>query len=318
MSPFRLRSLAGHPDSQPCQNNENITRFRALPPHINKLGEAVLGSRAELQKLIRQIQRPRAVRIADGRCIFLVMHPQDNSVPRLVKEVPQDEYHLRRLRGGTKHFMVDIGANLGDQSIAATLWNPAMQVLAIEPVPLTHFFFVWNLHLNRVPILELSDLAANGAHRPGVVPLNGALAGDGAPPSVTLRWSMRQSQDAAVDMSAHGGTAPGGAGRKWRTSQVAAVHLPSLLRRASAPTPITLLKLDCEGCEYTFAASSGEWLKDRRNVVRIAGERHPFLGVLNRSRETLASKVPIDVARAAERVFQARGCSGPRRQRLDC
>ena len=44
--------------------------------------------------------------------------------------------------------MVDVGANLGDQSIAAHLWDPGLQVLAIEPVPLTFLFLLLNLHLN--------------------------------------------------------------------------------------------------------------------------------------------------------------------------
>ena len=44
--------------------------------------------------------------------------------------------------------MVDVGANLGDQSIAAHLWDSGLQVLAIEPVPLTFLFLLLNLHLN--------------------------------------------------------------------------------------------------------------------------------------------------------------------------
>ena len=131
------------------------------------------------------------------------------------------------------------------------------------------------------------------------------------------RWSTRQPQDAAVDLSGHGGTAPGGASKKRSASQVQAIHLPALLQGVNAPLPLRLLKLDCEGCEYLLVASSSEWFADRRNVLRVTGERHPYLGAANRKRETLASsKVPVGVATAAVAAFKARGCGGG--WRLEC
>ena len=94
------------------------------------------------------------------------------------------------------------------------------------------------------------------------------------------------------------------------------VHLLTLLSGANAPLPLQVLKLDCEGCEYLFVASAAEWFGDRSKVLRVAGERHPFLGTANRSRETLASKVPLEIAERAEAAFKARKCRGG--WRLDC
>ena len=102
-------------------------------------------------------------------------------------------------------------------------------------------------------------------------------------------------------------------GKKWTTSQVKAIYLPALLQGVNAPLPLRLLKLDCE---YLLVATSSEWFADRRNVLRVTGERHPYLGTANRKRETLASKVPLGVATAAEVAFKARGCRGG--WRLEC
>ena len=314
-----LRTLSGGSSHGPrCHNTvpPEVLNYQQLPPEVEALGAEILGGRDALLKLVGKTKPPTAVRIADGRCMWLVQHPRDNSLRRLVKEVPKDEYHLKRLRGGG--LMVDIGSNLGDQSIAAHMWDPDLQIVAIEPVPFTFLFLLWNLHLNAVPTITIASVGvpAGEVRSPGVVPLHAAIAGENAPPTVSLRWSAQQSQDAAVDLSDHGGTAPGGAGKRWRTSQVKTVHLPTLLSGANAPLPLQLLKLDCEGCEYLFVASAAEWFGDRSKVLRVAGERHPFLGTANRSRETLASKVPLEIAERAEAAFKARKCRGG--WRLDC
>ena len=72
------------------------------------------------------------------------------------------------------------------------------------------------------------------------------------------------------------------------------------MQGVNAPLPLRLPKLDCEGCEYLLIASSSEWFADRQNVLPVTGERHSYLGTANRKRETLASKVPVGVATAAE------------------
>lgn len=124
--------------------------FRSLPTEVKRFGKELFGSRNSFLRLLNRTQPPTAVKIADGRCMWLVQHPKDNSLLHLSREVPKDEYQLARLhfpisRGG---LMVDVGAGLGDQSIAAHLWDPGLQVLAIEPVPLTFLFLLLNLHLN--------------------------------------------------------------------------------------------------------------------------------------------------------------------------
>ena len=237
---------------------------------------------------------------------------------RLTAEVPLDGYRLRSLpsSGGR---MVDVGSNLGDQSIAAHLLRPSLQVLAIEPVPLTYFYLRLNLHLNRVQLLSLADFAHG--QRAGVAPLHGAIVArpNANALTVPIRWSSGKSQDAAVDLASAGGTAPGGAAQMWATSAVPALHLPTLLATAGVAS-IDLLKVDCEGCEYAlFAAADASGrafdLSDRRRVARIAMELHVFLGTANRRRPTLASKAPLPMARDAERVLRARGCVASPRAR---
>ena len=150
--------------------------FRSLPTEVKRFGKELFGSRNSFLRLLNRTQPPTAVKIADGRCMWLVQHPKDNSLQRLSREVPKDEYQLARLhfpisRGG---LMVDVGARLGDQSIAAHLWDPGLQVLAIEPVPLTFLFLLLNLHLNALQrgqidrrlawLCQLATLALLGPH----------------------------------------------------------------------------------------------------------------------------------------------------------
>ena len=150
--------------------------FRSLPTEVKRFGKELFGSRNSFLRLLNRTQPPTAVKIADGRCLWLVQHPKDNSLQRLSREVPKDEYQLARLhfpisRGG---LMVDVGARLGDQSIAAHLWDPGLQVLAIEPVPLTFLFLLLNLHLNALQrgqidrrlawLCQLATLALLGPH----------------------------------------------------------------------------------------------------------------------------------------------------------
>ena len=146
--------------------------FRSLPTEVKRFGKELFGSRNSFLRLLNRTQPRTAVKIADGRCMWLGQHPKDNSLQRLSREVPKDEYQLARLhfpisRGG---LMVDVGARLGDQSIAAHLWDPGLQVLAIEPVPLTFLFLLLNLHLNALQrgqiawLCQLATLALLGPH----------------------------------------------------------------------------------------------------------------------------------------------------------
>ena len=157
-----------------CRNTPPSVRldFRSLPTEVKRFGKELFGSRNSFLRLLNRTQPPTAVKIADGRCMWLVQHPKDNSLQRLSREVPKDEYQLARLhfpisRGG---LMVDVGASLGDQSIAAHLWDPGLQVLAIEPVPLTFLFLLLNLHLNALQrgqiawLCQLATLALLGPH----------------------------------------------------------------------------------------------------------------------------------------------------------
>ena len=202
-----------------------------LPAALVDLGIALFGSNHSLQAILRATRRAARITLRNGACLWLASHQKDDSMARLTAEVPLDGYRLRSLpsSGGR---MVDVGSNLGDQSIAAHLLRPSLQVLAIEPVPLTYFYLRLNLHLNRVQLLSLADFAHG--QRAGVAPLHGAIVArpNANALTVPIRWSSGKSQDAAVDLASAGGTAPGGAAQMWATSAVPALHLPTLL----APT----------------------------------------------------------------------------------
>tara|TARA_B110001452_G_C15188608_1_gene412754 strand:+ start:698 stop:979 length:282 start_codon:yes stop_codon:yes gene_type:complete len=72
--------------------------------------------------------------------------------------------------------VIDIGANLGDFSIAASKIFPSSLVIAIEPNPITYFFLLWNLHLNGVrPKTTFSLEATPGQSSTGVMALHAAV-----------------------------------------------------------------------------------------------------------------------------------------------
>ena len=143
-----------------------------------------------------------------------MQHPRDNSLRRLVKEVPKDEYHLRHDRrradgrhrlepGRSEHRGAHVGSRPSDRRDRACALHLS--------------FLLWNLHLNAVPTINRSRRSGVPRRRgasPGVVLLHAAIAGENAPPTVRRGdGSWQQSQDAAVDLSI---TAERRADRRWQ------------------------------------------------------------------------------------------------------
>merc|ERR1719265_109174 len=68
--------------------------------------------------------------------------------------------------------MLDLGGNLGRVTIAAFKKHPQnMRIVAVEPVAPTYFLLRWNLWLNGVPELTMSDFQKSPT-KAGVLALN--------------------------------------------------------------------------------------------------------------------------------------------------
>lgn len=234
-----------------------------------------------------------------GGFAWLAQRAGDNTAARIAHDASVDEYGLRRVKARTG-LLVDVGANIGDMTVAMALLRPQMQILAIEPVPSTYFFLRWNLLLNNLTVLSsAAELGPLG--RAGVLPLNAATTGDPTPnQTARVRFGVA-SQDARLESAAMlSDTARTRHYLRWDSTLVPTIYLPSNLGGWSGVTPsVTLLKLDCELCEYDVISSDREWFTNRRRVKYVAGELHS------------GARVPEATMRAVRQALVARGCRPP-------
>jgi FkbM family methyltransferase len=290
--------------------------FRSLPTALLAYGQKAFGSAAELDATLRATPPPETF---NWRCspwrqvrFLLVAPPRDNSLKRLRGEYAQpggaDPYGVCRLphRQSPPPFVIDVGANLGDVTIAVTKLHPTATVLAIEPAPLTFFYLLWNLHLNGIdldlpynasPVALRSDQPLREwirqqrheprqqRHEPRQHNLEGSTR-------VLPLQRVAEAQDAtmyqgesdllnAVGLSEeeekrHGDPRGrlgighfGSMPTSWRATRVRALNLPRLLQECNRV--VDMLKVDCEGCEYRLLPQLDQlgWLK--RNRVRLLG-----------------------------------------------
>jgi FkbM family methyltransferase len=230
----------------------------------------------------------------DGKVTFTLRSmKEDDTIPRLKKEVGHDHYGI----GTTLNpaLIIDVGANIGDFCISVAKLYPKAQVLCAEAAPETYFLLEWNLAENNVPRIELSSLGQ--ADRPGVIPLHGALgASDGF---VDFAYSPNKSQNANIG----GGPAISG-DASWRHVQVRAYDLGNMLSTAKVKS-VDVLKIDCEGCEFTLLPSLHDLVVDRNRVKRLVGEIHWHQ--TRKKKKTLAPQMdPKDVQKFKD-VMNQRG-----------
>lgn len=163
----------------------------------------------------------------------------------------EDEYGFReRSVEGTA---LDVGAHIGGVTVGLALDNPTLHVIAVEAVP---------------PNVELlrRNVAANGIA--GRVTVIEGAAGSG-PVEVWYGYegSENASHHAFIGNSSLAYAATTG------THQTSRYHEATTLSAILEHGPVSLAKVDCEGCEYAF-------LDDPRvaEIPTILGEWHPVKG----------------------------------------
>ena len=174
-----------------------------------------------------------------------------------------EDYHLDRSRHSG--VILDLGANVGDTSILLHRLNPDARIVALEPVNATYWYLRWNLDQNNVPLLGSRDFARGAPPRGGVLPIHAGATSDGR----TIRFAF----DAAFSKNAKQPPARGGQAHSSLT--VATRNITDLLVSLTGEQRpgLSLLKVDCEGCEYeVLPALAKGGLLDL--VPRIIGELH--------------------------------------------
>jgi FkbM family methyltransferase len=161
----------------------------------------------------------------------------DENICRLV--VTLDEYGLGAHT--FKGVALDIGAHIGSVTVPLLIDNPDLVVLACEPVFENVMMLRRNIDLNRV------------GKRVTVLPV--AVGQDGELP-ISHGYPGRHHHIGNI-----------GEGIPQITDDVVAMSLTSIQRGIGKP--ISLMKLDCEGCEWQVLAD-----KAIRYVEMIVGEFH--------------------------------------------
>ncbi|MHB1493810.1 MAG: FkbM family methyltransferase [Thermoplasmataceae archaeon] len=140
-------------------------------------------------------------------------------------EIPEvfglDDYGKINFKDET---VVDVGANIGDSSIYFVS-KGASRVIAIEPFPSSYSLLERNISLN-----EMEDI---------ILPINAALGGSDG--TVNLDPMIQSTTGLGINDSKRG-------------QQVRIISLNTLVCEFNVENSI--LKLDCEGCEYKVINSS--------------------------------------------------------------
>lgn len=247
-----------------------------LPEDLRELGIELAGSEMHLDELVWNSRLEHVVYA--GVPLMLRMVTGDFSNGTLVEEGSGHHhlYGLDRLEQLRKKppeqdriNMIDLGGNYGAVSIAAfKLYPDSVRAVTVEPIPSTYFFLRWNMWLNGVPALEQHDLTTDKSVKTGVLALNqGVVRNTGDlidfcyTPPLTMNAMICSCLNADIAANA-------------QRRQVPGITMETLVNLFGS-SPITLAKVDCEGCEFsTLPAVRDIIAEDPDRFRRLAGELH--------------------------------------------
>jgi len=163
--------------------------------------------------------------------------------------------------------MIDLGGNYGAVSIAAFKKYPTqLRAITVEPIPTTYFFMRWNMALNNVPALAESDFKKGS--KSGLLTLNHAVVSNKRE-SIEVCYTPPYTMMAQVCSCQDDPTWPG-----KQCKQVTGITTKGLFDLFGTD-PVTIVKIDCEGCEFSSLPALMEILKeDPHRVRRLVGELH--------------------------------------------
>ncbi|GEM_PF-1933617 len=137
----------------------------------------------------------------------------------LVIEYFYNYYNIQDIKN--KEIIIDVGANAGDFSIF--LSKDAKKIYAFEPVPKIYKRFTNNLKLNKITNIQAYNLGIYSK-------------------KTTVKINVPE-QDGCSKISSDGNTI------------IKTITWDDLYKLIDSPKKIDLLKLDCEGCEYSLLSA---------------------------------------------------------------
>jgi FkbM family methyltransferase len=193
---------------------------------------------------------PRRSRYMDWIC-----RSDTNDAALVVGIIAGDEYQLGTLPE-LSGWAIDIGAHIGIVAVALGIDHPDLRIIAVEAVPQNVAGLRINVEHNhleeRVVVVEAA------ADRPGAK-------------RTTLLWDYRSAEnvdEAYSRDSRYIANIFGSDSSDADEHTIPSVSLDSLMRDNGIDR-VTLLKIDCEGCEWGFLRS-----KRVKDVDTIIGEFH--------------------------------------------
>jgi len=237
-----------------------------LPSSLFKLGIKLLGSESVLDELVLNTGFQNITYAGIPLTLRLVNGDMSNGT--LLYEGRASQYGLESLDAEKKQNrinMVDLGGNYGTVSIAAYKNYPlSFRGIAVEPIPSTYFLLRWNMWLNGVPSLKESDLKEGS--RTGILAFHGGVI---THQRETIQTCYKPPETMVGHVCNCSFEPPGTV-----CHQVKGITMRSLVELFGMH-PITMVKVDCEGCERSSLPVLLELFKeDPFKIHRVAGELH--------------------------------------------
>lgn len=272
-----------------------------IPDQLKDVGLQVFGSQAKLDAAAANILQPRDATLVAQMKFKLSAACDDyiakgGNVAVLEKESVDDGYGFKLMDPNTGGVFVDIGGNIGDTALVMARRFPKAQIIVFEPIPITYFTLRLNLFHNDVTILTEDDIGKKA--RPGVLPLNMVIGNK----DVTLTWNPSQTQAAQVNNDTKKfDLNKAAASDKLESATVKAMQLSKFLRDRHA-LPVSMVKMDCEGCEFSVVPQIEDIIADKKQVLRFSGEAHWVAAPSEEAKQALKSVLKKRDAKCLEQA----------------